>query len=62
MALVHMDIKPDNIFISSAQESLLNHSNSSMEAIWEDPQITNERQFVYKIGEGGGEMEMGGVG
>ena len=49
MALVHMDIKPDNIFISSLHNPL---SNSSMEAILEDPVEESARQFVYKIGEG----------
>jgi hypothetical protein len=54
MALVHMDIKPDNIFISTLQEPLLlSNSNSNMEAILEDPAKDTERRFVYKIGEGG---------
>lgn len=47
MALVHMDIKPDNIFISSIPKSPVKNCNASMEAILEDPA---ERQFVYKIG------------
>ena len=42
MSLVHLDIKPENIFISSREPSL-DTSQSTMEAIAEEPK-------VYKIG------------
>ncbi len=49
--LVHLDIKPDNIFISSGRDapgSYMNDPHDEDTSMQEDGEIT--RQFVYKIG------------
>ncbi len=51
MSLVHLDIKSDNIFISSQCDPPPASTPSSMEAISEDSTVhIDGRQFVYKIG------------
>lgn len=57
MGLVHLDIKPDNIFISSVHDvpvSVPPHAHNSIQAIAEDMVAHRDddahQQFVYKIG------------
>lgn len=51
MGLVHMDIKPENIFISSVHDPSLPTTPVCMEAISEDPDVAmDQQQCVYKIG------------
>ena len=53
MNLVHLDIKPDNIFIASLRDPPYEATPLGMEAINEDPKVIAEemgKQFVYKIG------------
>lgn len=49
--LVHLDIKPDNIFIASISEPPVETTPLSMDTISEMDSAVEGQQYVYKIGE-----------
>lgn len=50
MQLVHMDIKPGNIFISRDKRLYTLHDDSADDGFEEDEPVSTEEEITYKIG------------
>ena len=49
MGLVHMDIKPENIFLSTLHDPPIDPNSLGIDATSDESHT--EQQFIYKIGE-----------